>query len=174
MKKIFITFMVIISIILCGCNKEGIDLETNNNQEQSDSKSSNIDYLALDFDTVKSTYGSADSELGNKMLGYKGDRIYNYGCDKTYLFEDDGSFKAIVYSIYCTSKNSQQSYENIREKLIDEYGDDYTEQSGGTATKLNMIAWENAIPNVVISLSLTYGDVEEDSLIFIIGKNIKS
>lgn len=172
MKKIVLAFMVIISIILCGCNKEDIDLETTKNQ--SDLEFSNTSYLSLDFDTVKSTYGPADTELDKLMLVYEGERIYNYGCDKAYLFEADGSFKAIMYDIYCNSRNSQESYENIRTQLIDEYGDDYKEESGGTAAKLNIIIWENIYPDVVISLSLTYGDVEEDSLTFMIGKDTKS
>lgn len=128
------------------------------------------DYLSLTFDSVKLANKTPDSELEPLMLVYKNEKLYGFNTTLNYIFDDNGFFSAKMYYVDCNINTYNQVYEDIKQHLINEYGTDYDEQSGGSETKLEMIYWENTIPGITISLGLTYSN-SEASINFIIARN---
>lgn len=153
MRKFILSFLLCV-LLLCACG---------NNKTNSD------DYLSLTYNSVKLSNRTPDSELEPLMLVYKGEKLYGYNASLNYMFDDNGTFSAKMYYVDCNINNYGQVYEDIKQQLINEYGTDYEEQSGGSENKLEMIYWKNAIPDIYISLTLNYSS-SEATITFIITK----
>lgn len=168
MKKALIALLAS-SMLLCGCSNkeseseninESIKSETTSIVETVDTKAITTEpkkefpnYFELNFDSVKKEYPNTDLELEKQMLIYESDnsygfKLYNYDCKTTYIFHNDGSFETVAYYVECDN-DLELIYDDIKEKLIEEYGSKYEKR---TIDNIEVIEW-NVIPNIEILFS---------------------
>lgn len=156
MRKICCIFLISIICSLAGCtdNSSSTNLDTTVSIETTVTEKTECKLFENRYYEFKSEMGEPDTYVDELFLKYDNDKIYGYNCSSSYIFDDNGKLWCVGYDILSNDNGYHDVFTPIKEKMIEEYGENYTDKSSEVSDTPILYFWEEYYSNAIVTLSV--------------------